>query len=146
MKTLHATSICVLLFVAGTGWAAPGDRIDTKALKDKVPLTLGSKGTVQFTQHGGKLADPKLIEDPNWKQPGIGVEFRKEPKFLALALRNGLAKPLRYRAAIRLNGSKDYIETSLIVPIRSGLISMEAWQEPIEELVLFEFALTDEKL
>jgi hypothetical protein len=143
---LNRTSICVLLFVVGTGWAAPGDGIDTKALNYKISLTVGSKGTVQFKQNGDMLTEPKLIEDPNWKELGVGVEFHKEPKFFALALRNGLSKPLRYRAAIRLNGSKEYVETSLIVPIRSGLISMEAWQEPIEELILFDFALTDEKL
>jgi hypothetical protein len=28
----------------------------------------------------------------------------------------------------------------------AGLVSFETWQEPIEELVLFDFKLTDEKL
>jgi hypothetical protein len=146
MKILYAVLICASLFVATVASGGSGDPIEPKDLKYKISLTLGSKGTIQFKQRGNELIEPALVKDPDWKQPGIGVEFRKEPKFLALALRNSLAKALRYRAAIRLKGQKDYTETSLIAPIRSGLISYEAWQDPIEELVLFDFALTDEKL
>jgi hypothetical protein len=146
MNPLRTVFTFVLLFAAATAFATPGDRIEPKNLKYKIFLTLGSKGTVQFKQNGDRLTEPTLVKDPDWKQLGIGVEFRKEPKFLALALRNGLPKALRYRAAIRLKDRKEYVETSLIVPIRSGLISFEAWQDPIEELVLFDFKLTDEKV
>lgn len=65
---------------------------------------------------------------------------------MALKLTNGLPKALRYRAAIRIKGRKDYVETSLILPVMTGLVSYETWQDPIEELVLFDFKLTNEKL
>jgi hypothetical protein len=31
------------------------------------------------------------------------------------------------------------------VPVKAGLFSLELWQEPIEELVLFDFKLVAEK-
>jgi hypothetical protein len=126
--------------------ATPGDQIDPKDFKDKVSLTLGTQGTIQFKQGGNTITSATLIKDPDQKQPGISVEFKKQPEFLNLMLKNGLPKALRYRAAIRMKGRKDYIETSLIVPVMAGLLSFETWQDPIEELILFDFKLTDEKL
>jgi hypothetical protein len=144
MNLLRLIAFLTLLCTAAAP-AAPRDRIDAKALKDKISLTLGTKGTIQFKQQGDALAEPKLVKDADEKQPGISVEFKKHPEFIALMLRNGLPKALRYRAAIRLKGREDYFETSLIVPVMAGLVSFETWQDPIEELVLFEFKLTDEK-
>ena len=144
MNTLKLVATLGLLCVT-SALAAPHDRIDPKALKDKVSLKLGSKGTIQFKQNGDAFTEPTLVKDPDAKQPGIGVNFDKKPEFLALTLENRLPKALRYRAAIRLKGRKDYFETSLIVPIPPGLVSYETWQDPIEELILFEFKFTDEK-
>lgn len=144
MKTLGIIAVFTGLCFA-SALAAPGDRIDAKDLKNKVTLTLGSKGTIQLKPLANALNEPTLIKDPDEKQPGISVEFKKEPDFLALNLKNRLPKALWYRAAVRLKGRKEYVETSLIVPVAAGLISFETWQDPIEELVLFDFRLTDEK-
>jgi hypothetical protein len=145
MTTLRLIAAFTALVVAIAS-AAPRDRIEPKDLKDKISLTVGSEGTIQFKQQGDAITEPKLIKDPDAKQPGIGVELKLKPEFLALTLQNRLPKALRYRAAVRLKGRKDYFETSLIVPVMSGLVSYETWQDPIEELVLFDFKLTDEKL
>jgi hypothetical protein len=144
MNILKLIAAIVLLCAAAE--AAPGDQIDPKEHKDAVSLTLGSKGVIQLKQEGGAITAATLIKDPDQKEPGIKVEFKKEPQFLALMLKNALPKSLRYRAAIRTKGSRQFFETSLIVPVTAGLLSYETWQDPIEELVLFEFKLTDEKL
>jgi hypothetical protein len=47
---------------------------------------------------------------------------------------------------MRLKVRKEYFETSLIVPVTVGIMGFETWQDPVEELVLFDFKLTDEKL
>jgi len=145
MKTLRLIAGLTTI-IAATALAASGDRIEAKDLKNKVSLTLGTKGTVQFKQKGDELSEATIAKDPEGKLPGIGVEFKKEPEFFALMLQNRLPKALRYRAALRLKGRKEYVETSLIVPVMAGLFSGESWQDPIEELVLFDFKLTDEKL
>ena len=64
---------------------------------------------------------------------------------LLLTVENHYLKTLRYRVAMRLKGRKDYIETS-IVPVMAGIFSGESWVDPIEDIILFEFKLTDEKL
>jgi len=138
--------ITALSLLCAVATAAPNDRIDLKDIKDKISLTVGSKGTIQFKQEGNVLTEAKLVKDADAKQPGISVELKKEPEFLGLMLKNGLPKALRYRAAIRLKGRKDYFETSLILPVMTGLVSFETWEAPVEELVLFDFKLTDEKL
>ncbi|WP_395739149.1 hypothetical protein [Prosthecobacter sp.] len=125
--------------------AAPGDPIDPKTFKDTVSLPLGTQGTIQFKQEGAAITAATLVADPDGKLPGIRVDFKQQHEFLGLKVKNALTKALRYRAAIRLKGSKDFQETSLINPIMAGLLGYETWKDPIEELVLFDFKLTAEK-
>jgi len=145
---MNALKLIAAFALLGTSasLAAPGDQIDPKEYKDSVSLLLGTQGTIQFKQEGDKVTRATLVQDPDQKLQGIRVEFKKQPEFLALMLKNSLPNALRYRAAIRLKGRKGYFETSLIVPVMAGLLSYETWQDPIEELILFEFKLTDEKL
>jgi hypothetical protein len=138
--------IAAVLLGAAVASAAPRDRIDPKDLKDTVSLKVGSKGVIQFKQQGDAITEPKLVQNADPKEPGVTVEFKKNENQLMLALQNQLPKALRYRAAIRLKGRREFVETSLIVPVMAGLYSFESWQDPIEELVLFDFKLTDEKL
>jgi hypothetical protein len=143
MNTLRLTTALILI-CAATVFAAPRDRIDPKDLKDKVSLTLGTKGTIQFKQQGDTLTEPKLVKAADEKTPGMSVEFKKDDQLLMLTVQNPFPKALRYRAAARLKGRKEYVETS-IIPVMAGLLSFESWQDPIEELILFDFKLTDEK-
>lgn len=144
MNALRLLPSLLVVFVAAT-FAAPGERVDRQAIKDSVTLQLGSAGTIQFKQVGDKLTELKLVKTPEGDQTGIDVEFKKHPEFLAMKLKNNLTKSIRYRAAIRIKGRQDYVETSLIVPVAPGLFSYESWGDPIEELVLFDFQLVDPK-
>lgn len=135
---------------AASVYSEPGERIDPKSIKEKVSVTLGIKGTIQFRQQGNALTEPKLIKGGDDKTPGVGIEFKSSPfekdrPMLMLNVENHYPKVLRYRAAMRLKGRKDYVETS-IIPVLAGLMSGESWIDPIEELLLFEFKLTDEKM
>lgn len=146
MNALKLLALLLLTCLAKTH-AAPNDPIKPDEIKEKISLTLGTKGIIQFKQEGNVLSAPVLAKEADPKQPGVSVEFGKQPEFLALNLKNLFPKALRYRAAIRLKGSKDFVETSLVLPVYAGLFSYETWQDPrIEELLLFDFKLTDEKL
>jgi hypothetical protein len=61
-----------------------------------------------------------------------------------LTTKNPFAKDFVFRAAAKYKGRKTYIETS-IVPVKAGIFGIETWRDPIEELLLFEFKLVDEK-
>jgi hypothetical protein len=143
MNTFTILTVLALLGTASV-MAAPNDQIDVQAIKARITLHLGDKGLIQFKRDGNTLAEPKLIQSSDEKAPGVEVEFKKEPEFLMLNLKNRFPKGLFYRAAIRLKGRTDYVETSLITPVGAGLLSLESWQDLIEELVLFDFKLTDE--
>jgi hypothetical protein len=124
--------------------AAPRERIDPKSVRDKISLTLGTKGTIQFKQQGDMLTDPKLGDADDRGKPGMGVELKKEDKLFILVVQNRFPKGLRYRAAARLKGAEDFVETS-VVRVGARLSSFESWDDPIEEIILFDFKLTDEK-
>ena len=149
MKIL-SLALALMLGCANSLFSAPRDRIDPKTLKDKVSITLGTEGTIQFKQNGNTLAEPKLIKSTDEKEPGVGYKFESHSSgaseaMLLLIVRNHYPKVLRYRAAMRIKGRKDYVETS-IVPVGAGLACYESWVDPIEELILFDFKLTDEKM
>ena len=138
-------SLAVLLLAAiPTAVAAPDDKVDPPTLKDKVTIDLGKKLVVRFDQKGDALSNPKVVEKAGDGPPTPSFDFRKMGDNLILTTKNPFPKDLTFRALARLKGREDYFETS-IVPVKSGLLSFELWQDPIEELVLFDFKLTDEE-
>ncbi len=138
-----ARTFKVLLFtVAATAVASAGDKVDPAKLKDKLTIEPGKKLVVQFQQSGNALTDPKEVKNPTEKPPTPTFDFRKMGDNLILVTKNPFAQDMQFRALARVKGRKDYFETS-IVPVKSGLLGLELWQDPIEELVLFDFKLTD---
>jgi hypothetical protein len=132
-----------LLALATTMTALAADKeIDPTKLKDKVTIALGKKSAVQFQRKGNKLSAPKVVEKATDDPPTLTFDFRKQDDNLMLMSKNPFKKDLKFRAAMRLKGQKEYIETS-IVPVRAELLSFEVWGDPIEELVLFDFSLID---
>ena len=98
--------------------------------------------TVQFQAKGGSLNAPKIVEHPDQKQPSVTLDFDKHDATLALHIKNDFPHTLRVRCLMRLKGRKTYSETS-IVPIPAGRGDFEFWRDPIEELVLFDFRLSN---
>jgi hypothetical protein len=143
--TMRMTRCLAILLLAPipAAVAAPDEKVDPAKLQDKVTVRLGSNILVQFEQKGSKLSNPKVVEKPDGKSPAPSFQFSKMGDNLMLVTKNPYTKDLRFRAAARLKGQKDYFETS-IVPVKSGLFGIELWGDPIEELVLFDFELTGE--
>src|SRR4051812_42690182 len=134
----------VLLAAISTAAAAADDKVDPATLKDKVTINVGKKLFVQFEQEGDVLTRPKVVEKAADKPPTPTFDFRKMDDNLILTTKNPFSKDLKFRALARVRGRKDYFETS-IVPVKSGLFGIEFGQAPIEELVLFDFKLAEEK-
>lgn len=143
-------SLALALACAANAFSESGDRVFPEKLKDKISIRIGSKCAIEFKRDGHRLLEPKKTGTPDGKSPFIEVKFEKtgsvieERPMLMLTVQNHFPKVLRYRAAMRYKGRADYIETS-IVPVFAGIMSGESWVDPIEELVLFDFKLTDEK-
>jgi hypothetical protein len=135
-------SLAFLLLAAVPATAAPDDKVDPATLKDKVTIEPGKKLFVQFEQKGDALTGPKTVEKASDKPPTPTFDFRKMGDNLILMTKNPFSRSLEFRALARTKGRKDYFETS-IVPVKSGLFGLELWQDPIEELVLFDFKLGD---
>ena len=136
--------LVILLIAVPTSMAAGDDKPDPAKIKDKVTIEVGKKLIVKFEKKGDALSDPKVVKEATEKPPTPTFDFSKMDDNLMLTTNNPFSKDLKFRALARLKGRKDYFETS-IVPVKSGLFGIELWQDPIEELILFEFKLTDEK-
>lgn len=143
MTTARALPL-FLIAVVTSATAAPDEPVDPAKLKDKVTIAPGKTLAVQFEQNGDALSSPRVVEKAEGKTPTVNFRFLNQGDTLILATRNPFPKDLKFRALYRLKGHKDYVETS-IVPVKSGLLGFELWQDAIEELVLFEFKLVGDQ-
>ncbi len=72
------------------------------------------------------------------------IEFKfskadyKGLKLTILSVFHQFKKPILFKAKIRIQGTKNYTETS-VVPKSSGVISVEQWQDDIDSIVLYDF-------
>ena len=133
-----------LLATVSTAMALPLKLPDPATIKDKVTMTVGEKRIIEFVQKDSVLALPTAVESVHKDVPSLSLECSRNDKFVMLVLKNGFQKILHVRALARLKGRKDYFETS-ILPIQAGLMDFESWQPEIEEIVLFDFKLSDAK-
>ncbi|HWB58711.1 MAG TPA: hypothetical protein VG733_04430 [Chthoniobacteraceae bacterium] len=117
---------------------------DPATLTDAVRISIGKKLAVKFTMDRNALKNPVIVEKLGDKEAGITLDFKKDSGILMLDIHSALGKTLRCRCLARLWGKKTWFETD-VVPVMAGLDDMETWQDPIEEVVLFDFKLTDEK-
>lgn len=141
MNRLLLTAIFMLGAIHAFAADAPPD---PSKLTDSIKIFLGKKYTLHFQQAGGVLKKPEISEKDDPKQPGVSLDFKQEDGMVILDIKNNFSKTLRCRCLARLKGKTTYFETDL-VPIPAGLSDYESWQDSIEEFVLFDFKLTDEK-
>ncbi|WP_074308618.1 hypothetical protein [Singulisphaera sp. GP187] len=141
---LHRSLPVFLCAAVTTAVAAPNPVVDPSTLQDKVTVAVGKTIAVQFELKGNELTRPKTVEKVANKPPTLSLDFRKQGDMLILTTKNPFTKELKFRALARLKDRKAYFETS-IVPVKAGLLSLELWQDPIEELILFDFTLVDDQ-
>jgi tetratricopeptide (TPR) repeat protein len=115
---------------------------------DKLAIKVGQKTAARFEISNGKLAGLKIV-DANGEQPGknpdcVWLDFRHDKRGYVLFIWHSLPKTLEARCLARLKDYDTYFETD-ILPVPVKIVSPEIWKEPIEEVVLFDFKLSDKK-
>jgi hypothetical protein len=118
---------------------------DPSELKDKVVIKLGESKKIMFHTQGDQLNEPKVTPQSDEKQPVVSLEFKLNEGVRMLTIQNGFSRGLRFRCLARLDGRTEYVE-SVTHPLFPNFFSTEAFGDPVEELILFEFTLTDDKL
>jgi hypothetical protein len=118
---------------------------DPAQLKDKITVKVGQELVITFRAEGDKLVEPKVVQKADDTQPNVSVSFTMEQGVRMLSIQNGFPRGLRLRCLAKLEGKKQYVERD-IHPLFPNFSSTEAIAEPVEELVLFDFQLTNDKL
>jgi|GEM_PF-2419325 len=113
-------------------------------IKDKVAIKLGQHLSAQFEVKGDELLDPKITPAAKEKLDSLSLDFREDKRGRTLFLSHSFPRSMQARCLARLKGSDTYFETD-ILPVPAKTINPEIWSDPIEELVLFDFKLTDTK-
>lgn len=104
----------------------------------KVTIKLGEKLTARFEVDGEQLINPTTAKGDRLAENSFALDFRIRDGRRMLFLQHSFSKIIRVRCLARLKGQDAYFETDLL-PIPSHQINPEAWSDPIEELVLFDF-------
>ena len=122
------------------------DVIDVSKIHNSVRISLGQKNVIAFDQHGDRLVNPRRVQGAQ-KRPAVTLEFSADDKtkgLIVLQVENSYPRIVRYRIAVRPRGRRDFHETNTL-PLNPNIPVLEGWKGPFEELVLFDFHLTDEK-
>jgi hypothetical protein len=145
-RTLLALSCAAALLLPSVGFGARGDFIDPTKLHDTVRIRVGEEVAVAFDQRGDRLLSPRRVKGAQ-KRPSVTLKFFVPPdhkNLLVLVVGSSYPRIVRYRAAARARGYRDFIETNML-PLNPNIPVYEGWSDPYEELILFDFHVTDEK-
>lgn len=145
---LLSPSLAIAFFISSLSpaFAAKGDVVDVTKLRDSIRISLGQKIVIGFDQQGDRLTNPRRVQGAQ-KRPAVTLKFYadKESKtLLMLLVESSYPRIVRYRAAARGKGRPAFYET-IMLPINPNIPVLEGWSDPLEELIFFDFHLTNEK-
>lgn len=116
------------------------------AVVDAVGISLGQKFAVAFDQRGDRLVNPRRVKRA--QKDSVVTPWFFTPKehkgLLVLVVGSSYPRVVRYRAAARGKGRRDFYETNML-PLNPNIPVYEGWSDPLEEIILFDFKLTNEK-
>jgi hypothetical protein len=138
--------VIVIFFSVSPVFAARGDRIEVPTIHDSLRISLGQKFAVAFDQRGDRLVKPRRVKSAP-KGAAVTLWFfvdEKKKDLIIFVVGSSYPRIVRYRAAARAKGYRDFIETNML-PLNPNIPVYEGWTDPFEELVLFDFHLTNEK-
>ena len=161
MKPRWAAIAPVLLFgVLPTLLAADEPKaVVVDAIKDKVRITLGEEFAVEFNgSDGDRLLQPSKSEGTDAKKAPVKIKLGVTSASPAPPPRDGATRPfltvendfektLHFRALYRLKGGKAFFEIAEdMKPLPAGEVFNNCWgfDSPVEEVVLYDFKLSDE--
>ena len=145
MKAIRL-ALLLLPLICCTSARAEYEPIDITHVRDKIKIRFHQKFAIVFDQRGNRLVNPRLLTTST-KQPYIVGEFIGTSKGnRALMLQSTFPKMVRYHAAARGEGRRDWHRVNRMYGLLPNVGSAEGFGDPIEEFVLYDFTLTNEKL
>ena len=146
-RHMKATRVGLLLLplILCTSARAEYEAVDITHVRGKINIRFHQKFAIVFDQRGNRLLNPRLLTTST-KQPYIVGEFVETAKGnRALMLQSTFPKMVRYHAAARGKGRRDWHRVNMY-GLLPNVGSAEGFGDPIEEFVLYDFTLTNEKL
>jgi hypothetical protein len=130
---------------------------DPTHIPEKVIATIGEKFAIEFNRNGDKLTKPEKTKKAEAKKLSVEVELDlttcspfppPQPGATRpfLSIKNNFEKTLNVRAAVRMKGSKEYVEiVEEMRPIPAEEMFYRCWDfdTQVEEVILYEFKLSD---
>jgi tetratricopeptide (TPR) repeat protein len=110
----------------------------------KVVIKFGEKLMVHFEVDGEQLINPTAAKGDRLGETSFTLDYHLRRGQRVLFLEHSFSKIIRVRCLARLKDQDAYFETDLL-PIPPHQLNPEAWSEPIEELVLFDFHFDGKK-
>lgn len=136
----------LLALIYCTSARAEYEPIDITHARDKIKIRFHQKFAIVFDQRGNHLVNPRLLTTST-KQPYIVGEFSGTPKGnRVLVLQSTFPKMVRYHAAAREEGKRDWHRVNRMYGLLPNIGCYEGFGDRIEEFVLYDFTLTNEKL
>lgn len=120
--------------------------LDLSNILDKIVIKPGQKIAVQFQNSDDHLSDPQIVQ-ADGQRPAktsncLWLDFRRDQHGRVLFLWHSFKRTLRGKCLVRLKDYDTYCESDLAsVPVKG--VQPNAWEDPVEELVLFDFKLID---
>src|SRR2546423_6359604 len=107
------TGLQILTHAHVTPHFTKGDVLDVSKIGNGVHISLGQKIAVAFDQRGDQLVNPRRVQGAS-KGPIVTLEFSADDKtkgLLILQVKSSYPRIVRYRAAARLRGRRDFYKT-----------------------------------
>jgi hypothetical protein len=139
-------ALLLLLLICCTSARAEYEPIDITRVRDKINIRFHQKFAIVFAQRGNRVVNPRILTTST-KQPYIVGEFVGTPKGnRMLMLQSTFPKMVRYHAVARGQNGRAWHRVNRMFGLLPNVASAEGFQDPIEEFVLYDFTLTNEKL
>ena len=141
----------LLLFVALFAASAPlfaeqeYQPIDVRSLRNKVSVRMNETVRFTFDQRGDHLVNPRVVNAAQ-KRATLTLKLIRSPRGLSdLFITSTFPKTLRFRCAAHFAGRPGFLTTKTH-PVYPKIMDAEGFFASVEEFVLFDFHVTDERV
>jgi hypothetical protein len=109
---------------------------------DIVTVKTGDEVWVTFTQSGTELTRPVALTSSPGPSSVVTIKLERTGPMRTLYITNGFAQPMRCKARVRFRGRAEHMEHEM-GPIGAEEENVMTFNNPVEEIVLFEFRLLE---
>ena len=108
-----------------------------------VSVIAGETILLEAVPGGGVLADLRFVPAVANPERTVILKFEQDPEIgMILTVTNPFSRPMKYTAGIHRPGYDEFHRTTSC-PVMPGTKTWEHWQEPLIQLLLFDFRFVD---